>query len=187
MFLFCLSTLFTLMILIQLINVNRLCREKMTTGFCAVGEDEDDGFLSIEYMGNIRASPTFQIFDRDAYTVLLRINRCNLDNDDELQSMFLLAKSMGVQHVEVVDLKSEIADGYIHVVGVLIWHCLIHISWSVSVCEKWSELSTDCVSLFYRLPKINRCNLDSDDELQSMFLLAKSMRVQHAEVVVGLM
>ncbi|CAL5358988.1 unnamed protein product [Camellia sinensis] len=57
---------------------------------------------------------------------------------------------------------------------------------SVCVCEKWSELSTDCVSLFYRLPKINRCNLDSDDKFQSMFLLAKSMGVQYAEVVVRL-
>ncbi|XP_028100402.1 uncharacterized protein LOC114299767 [Camellia sinensis] len=54
------------------------------------------------------------------------------------------------------------------------------------LCEKWDELSTGSISLFYKLPGINKCHLDNEEEFQNMVLLAKSMGVQHVEVVVEL-
>ena len=47
-------------------------------------------------------------------------------------------------------------------------------------------MSAGSISLFCKLPGINRCDLENDDEFQNMLLLAKSMGVQHVEVVVEL-
>ncbi|CAL5390253.1 unnamed protein product [Camellia sinensis] len=54
------------------------------------------------------------------------------------------------------------------------------------LCEKWDELSAGSISLFCKLPGINKCHLDNEEEFQNMVLLAKSMGVQHVEVVVEL-
>ncbi|CAL5417680.1 unnamed protein product [Camellia sinensis] len=54
------------------------------------------------------------------------------------------------------------------------------------LCEKWEELSAGSISLFYRLPGINRCDLDNEEKFQNMLLLAKSTGAQHVEVVVEL-
>ena len=54
------------------------------------------------------------------------------------------------------------------------------------LCEKWDELSAGSISLFCKLPGINRYDLDNEEEFQNMLLLAKSMGVQHVEVVVEL-
>ncbi|XP_028059405.1 uncharacterized protein LOC114263107 [Camellia sinensis] len=54
------------------------------------------------------------------------------------------------------------------------------------LCEKWDELSAGSISLFCKLPGIRKCDLDNEEEFQNMLLLAKSMGVQHVEVVVEL-
>ena len=54
------------------------------------------------------------------------------------------------------------------------------------LCEKWDELSAGSISLFCKIHGINKCHLDSEEEFQNMVLLAKSMGVQHVEVVVEL-
>ncbi|XP_028075710.1 uncharacterized protein LOC114277948 [Camellia sinensis] len=52
------------------------------------------------------------------------------------------------------------------------------------VCDKFDIMERELVCLLFSIPGYNKFKVDSDDDFQNMFLLAKSFGLQHIDVII---